>query len=199
MRVEFNRVMRPATWVFLDEIIAICVKYYTFQQWRLGMADPSRIFIPTLYYRDPIAAIRWLEQAFGFELNALVTDDKGRVGHSEMSYAGAVLAVHSEFSSPELIGPAEMKSPMALGGGCCQSIRVAVESDIDGHCERARKAGARVTAEPADQFYGERIYRALDPEGHLWVFAQLVQTLTFEEMEKATGLKFATKLDEVTS
>jgi uncharacterized glyoxalase superfamily protein PhnB len=163
------------------------------------MADPSRVFIPTLYYRDPIAAIRWLEQAFGFELNALVTDDKGRVGHSEMSYQGSVLNVHSEFSSSELLGPAEMKSPLSLGGGCNQSMRVMVDYDIDAHCERARKAGARITAAPADQFYGERIYRALDPEGHVWVFAQPTQTLTFEEMEKATGLKFATSLDEVKS
>jgi uncharacterized glyoxalase superfamily protein PhnB len=163
------------------------------------MAAPSRTFIPTLYYRDPIAAIRWLEQAFGFELNALVTDDKGRLGHSEMSYRDAVLSVHSEFSSPELLGPAQMKSPQSLSGGCSQSVRVAVERDIDAHCERARKAGARITAEPADQFYGERIYRALDLEGHVWVFGQLTQTLTFEEMEKATGLKFATSLDEAAS
>jgi uncharacterized glyoxalase superfamily protein PhnB len=163
------------------------------------MADPSRTFIPTLYYRDPIAAIRWLEQAFGFELNALVTDNQGRVGHSEMSYRGAVLSVHPEFSSPELLGPAQLKSPQSLGGASSQFVRVAVETDLDGHCERARKAGARITAAPADQFYGERIYRALDPEGHVWVFAQPTQTLTFEEMEQATGLKFATSLDEVTS
>jgi uncharacterized glyoxalase superfamily protein PhnB len=163
------------------------------------MSDPSRTFIPTLYYRDPLAAIRWLEQAFGFELNALVTDDQGRVGHSEMSYRGAVLSVHPEFSSPELLGPAQLKSPQTLGGASSQFVRVAVESDIDAHCERARKAGARITADPADQFYGERIYRALDPEGHIWVFAQPTQALTFEQMEKATGLKFSTSLDEVTS
>jgi len=161
------------------------------------MSDPARTFIPTLYYRDPIAAIRWLEAAFGFELNALVTDDEGRVGHSEMSYRGAVLSVHPEFSSPELLGPAQLKSPLSLGGASNQFVRVTVESDIDAHCDQARKAGARITQEPADQFYGERIYRALDPEGHVWVFAQPTQTLTFEEMEKATGLKFSTSLDQV--
>ena len=36
--------------------------------------------MPTLYYRDAIAAIRWLEQAFGFELNALVMDGGGAAG-----------------------------------------------------------------------------------------------------------------------
>jgi len=163
------------------------------------MADSMRVFIPTLYYRDPIAAIRWLEAAFGFELNALVTDDKGRVGHSEMSYRGAVLSVHPEFSSPALLGPAQLKSPASLDGASCQFVRVGVERDIDDHCERARKAGARITQEPLDEFYGERIYRALDPEGHVWVFAQPIRTMTFAEMEAATGLKFSTSLDEAAS
>ena len=33
---------------------------------------------PVVFYRDPMAALRWLEQAFGFETSLLVTDDKGR-------------------------------------------------------------------------------------------------------------------------
>jgi len=163
------------------------------------MSESTRVFIPTLYYRDPIAAIRWLEAAFGFELNALVTDDQGRVGHSEMTYRGAVLSVHPEFSSPALLGPAQLKSPASTGGMSCQFVRVAVEDDIDAHCEHARQAGAQITQEPKDEFYGERIYRALDPEGHVWVFAQPIRTMTFEEMEKATGLTFSTSLDEVKS
>ena len=163
------------------------------------MSDRTRIFIPTLYYRDPIAAIRWLEAAFGFELNSLVTDDQGRVGHSEMSYRGAVLSVHPEFSSPDLLGPAQLKSPESLGGASGQFVRVGVESEIDAHCERARKAGARITQEPRDEFYGERIYRALDLEGHVWVFAEPIRTVSFAEMEQATGLKFATSLDEAAS
>jgi len=163
------------------------------------MADARRTFIPTLYYRDPIAAIRWLEAAFGFELNSLVTDDQGRVGHSEMGYRDAVLSVHPEFSSPALLGPAQLKSPQSLGGASNQFVRVAVETDIDAHCERARQAGARITQEPLDEFYGERIYRALDPEGHVWVFAQPIANPTFEEMEKATGLKFSTSLEAATS
>jgi uncharacterized glyoxalase superfamily protein PhnB len=162
------------------------------------MADASSrpVFTPTLYYLDPFAAIRWLEQAFGFELEALVTDAQGRLGHSQLSYRGAPIAVHGEFSSPELLGPAEMKSPASLSGGCCQFVRVAVEGDVDAHCERARAAGARITQAPVDEFYGERIYRALDPEGHVWVFTQPIAQVSFAEMEAATGLKFSTSLEE---
>lgn len=158
-------------------------------------APPRTVLIPTLYYRDPIAAIRWLEQAFGFELNSLVTDAAGRLGHSEMSYRGAVLAVHAEFASEALLGPAQMKSPASMACGNSQFVRVAVEGDVDAHCERARKAGARITQEPLNEFYGERIYRALDLEGHVWVFTQPLAEVSIAEMEEATGLKFSTTVE----
>jgi uncharacterized glyoxalase superfamily protein PhnB len=162
-------------------------------------APAAVVLMPTLYYQDPIAAIRWLEQAFGFEVNSLVTDAEGRLGHSELSYRGAPFSVHGEFSSPELLGPAQMKSPASLSGGNSQFVRVAVEGDVGAHCERARKAGARITQEPADQFYGERIYRALDLEGHVWVFTQPLAEVSVADMEKATGLKFSTSVEEATS
>ena len=46
-----------------------------------------------------------------------------------------------------------------------------------------------IIAEPEDQFYGDRSYRCLDPEGHVWTIAQTVKAVTREEAEAATGLK----------
>jgi len=43
--------------------------------------------------------------------------------------------------------------------------------------------------EPEDQFYGDRTYRALDPEGHMWTFAQTVKVMTPGEWDAASGLK----------
>ncbi len=37
--------------------------------------------------------------------------------------------------------------------------------DVDAHYAQAKAAGARVLSEPEDQFYGDRTYRAEDPEG----------------------------------
>jgi len=61
---------------------------------------------------------------------------------------------------------------------------------IDEHCAHARRAGARIVMEPADQFYGERTYMAADLEGHHWTFSQTVRHVSNEDMEKATGFKF---------
>lgn len=75
-----------------------------------------------------------------------------------------------------------------------QSVHVQLTSDIDGHCERARKAGATIAQEPEDQFYGDRTYRCFDPEGHLWTFGQTVKAMTEEEWTKASGLTVQHKL-----
>ena len=58
------------------------------------------VVIPTVFYRDPLAALHWLEKAFGFETSLLVTDDDGNVGHAEMSFRGAAIGIGGEWSSP---------------------------------------------------------------------------------------------------
>jgi uncharacterized glyoxalase superfamily protein PhnB len=40
----------------------------------------------------------------------------------------------------------------------------------DALCERARAAGAEITAEPHDTDYGSRDFSARDPEGNRWSF-----------------------------
>jgi uncharacterized glyoxalase superfamily protein PhnB len=149
---------------------------------------------PVVFYRDPIAALKWLEAAFGFETSMLVTDDEGRVGHAEMRVGAAAIGVGGEWASPELLGPAALKSPASLAGVGTQFIRIHLTEGLDAHCAHARAAGARITQAPADQFYGSRTYRALDPEGHVWNFDQPVAELTIAEMEKASGLTIKTSL-----
>jgi uncharacterized glyoxalase superfamily protein PhnB len=73
---------------------------------------------------------------------------------------------------------------------------VSLEDGIDAHCARAEAAGARITQRPENQFYGARVYRALDPEGHVWNFDQDIAELSLEEMERASdGLKLRTSLE----
>ena len=45
-----------------------------------------------------------------------------------------------------------------------------VTDQPDALYERARKAGAQITAEPHDTDYGSRDFAAQDPEGNRWSF-----------------------------
>jgi uncharacterized glyoxalase superfamily protein PhnB len=149
-------------------------------------------FVPAVFYKDPLAALKWLEAAFGFEISSLITDADGRLAHSEMSFGGATLHVGGEWEGA-IVGPARMRSPVSVEGINTQFLRIELASGIDEHCERARAAGARIVAEPENQFYGDRVYRALDPEGHVWNFNQPVH----EFVAEGTGFKVARSIEDV--
>ncbi len=158
------------------------------------MATP--VFVPAVFYKDPMAALKWLEKAFGFETVTLLTDAEGKLAHSQMAFRGGQVQVGGEWESAELTGPAMMRSPSSVGGANTQFIRIHLDEGLDAHCATAKAAGARILAEPEDQFYGARVYRAMDPEGHVWNFSQEVRVVSGEEMEQASGLKIRTSLEE---
>jgi uncharacterized glyoxalase superfamily protein PhnB len=74
-----------------------------------------------------------------------------------------------------------------LDGANTQSLHVQLGDGLDAHCARARDAGATIAQEPTDQFYGDRTYRAIDVEGHMWTFAQHVRDVSRAEAEASLG------------
>lgn len=135
-----------------------------------------------LAYRDPRAAITFLERAFGFETVLLVETVDGAVAHSELRLGDSAIMVGGEWDE-------DHRSPASLEGRNTQSIHVHIETDIEAHFARACEAGVSVIAPPQTQFYGDRIYRCRDPEGHIWTIGQTVLEVSREEAEAATGLK----------
>ena len=117
-----------------------------------------------VFYRDPLAALEWLERAFGFERSMFVTDRDGKLVHAEMRFGDGYIIVDGEWAD-------HVASPVSVGGRNTQSLYVRLAEGIDEHCERARTNGATIIEPPTDQFYGERLYRAADPEGHVWEVA----------------------------
>lgn len=139
-------------------------------------------FGSAVFYKDPFAALDWLQRAFGFKRSMLITDKDGKLGHSEMKFGDGYIIVGYEWAD-------FIASPASVGRKNTQTIHVHLADGLDAHCARARAAGAEVIREPEDQFYGDRGYMARDPEGHVWSFAQTVRHVSREEAEKASGLK----------
>src|SRR5580704_14536143 len=150
----------------------------------MATTTPSRpAFIPSIIYKDNRAALEWLQDAFGFEASEVLTAANGDIVHAEMSHGDGVIMVGSVFAD-------WTRSPASIGGKNTQRVHVRLAHGIDEHCARARKAGATIAMEPADQFYGDRTYMAVDPEGHHWTFAQSIASPSKEAQEKASGLKY---------
>jgi len=113
---------------------------------------------PTLRAHDARALIRFLVEAFGFE-ETVVYGDGDRVDHAQLSWppgGGIMLGSVRDDGG----GPSE---PGTFGA-------YVVTDEPDALCQRARAAGAEITAEPHDTDYGSRDFAARDPEGNRWSF-----------------------------
>lgn len=79
------------------------------------MSTSKSAITPAVFYRDPIAALHWLEAAFGFETEVLLTDAEGKLAHAEMCFRNCNIAIGGEWEGPQL-GGARMRSPASLDG-----------------------------------------------------------------------------------
>jgi uncharacterized glyoxalase superfamily protein PhnB len=119
--------------------------------------------VPYLTYADAPAAIDFLCRAFGFVERLRYPMPDGRIGHAELVLGDAALMLASSWEGFGLV------SPQALPALHAQ-VHCTID-DVDAHCRRAERAGAIIAAAPQRQ-HGARMYRALDLEGHRWMFVQ---------------------------
>ncbi len=154
------------------------------------MSTPT--FTSSVYYQDPKAALAWLERAFGFETTMAIDGppEAPAMCHYEMSLDGeGRIMIGGEWE-------AGVRSAKSVGDVNTQSIHVMLRggaAELDAHCARARAAGATIAVEPREEFYVDRIYRAVDPEGHRWTFSAHVREVSLQEAEAALGQPIVAK------
>jgi uncharacterized glyoxalase superfamily protein PhnB len=147
------------------------------------MANKHPTLSTSISYRDPKAALAWLERVFGFEPSMIIVDADDNLVHSQMTFGDGMIMVGTEWTD-------EHRSPASIGGKNTQSVHVQLDEDVDAYCARAKAAGAEIIVEPGTQFYGDRTFRARDLEGHIWTFAQTVQEMTPDQWDAAMpGIK----------
>ena len=129
-------------------------------------ANTTSTIIPCLRYRNALAMIDWLCEAFGFEKHA-VHADGDTVHHAQLVFGNGMVMLGSTSNAGEW-GKAIVQ-PEDIGGRETQSACVVV-ADADAHYARAVAAGATIVIDIADQPYGGRGYACKDPEGHHWWF-----------------------------
>ena len=130
------------------------------------MASSTRAgIIPTLRYADAKAAIAFLCGAFGFKKHRVIEGEGGTIEHAQLTLAGGMIMLGSARSSDN----DALVAPPSQTGTLTQCPYVVIE-EIDGHCAKAKAAGATIVTEFADQPHGDQLYAAKDPEGQLWCF-----------------------------
>ena len=122
---------------------------------------PNSAVIPVLYYPDVREAVDWLTTALPFTERLRNSPTRCQLLHSNGAIVVAKPGVHANAAL------STQQSPAA------HSITLRVTA-IDELFGRAKAAGARVLAEPADQMYGERQCSFLDPWGHPWTLSETI-------------------------
>lgn len=114
----------------------------------------------TLSYQDAPAAIKFLQEAFGFEVSARYdnSDDPSKVDHAELRWplGGGVMLGSKRDDNADL----------NIGGGSAY----VVTDEPDALYQRAILAGASEIRGLTDQDYGSREFTVADPEGVTWSF-----------------------------
>jgi uncharacterized glyoxalase superfamily protein PhnB len=140
-------------------------------------------FTSSVHYQDPKAALARLVDAFGFEITMAIDGppEAPEACHYELAFEGRGRVMVGGQWRPSV------RSPRSVGGANTQTVHVRLAAGLDEHCAHARASGAVIDQEPEEQFYGDRTYRVIDPEWHLWTFAQHVRDVSRVEAEAALG------------
>jgi PhnB protein len=126
------------------------------------------VVTPYLVVHDALGLMKFMEETFGGRERMRMTGSDGAIRHAEVDIGNArvMLAEASEEFGPI---PA--------------MLHVYVE-DVDAVYEQAVAAGAQSIAEPADQFYGDRMAGVKDAFGNQWWLATHFEDVSAEEAER---------------
>jgi PhnB protein len=129
---------------------------------------------PYLAVEDAARAIDYYTRAFGAEEVVRMDAPGGTIGHAELAVGDSRIMLSDPFPQGSTRPPKEL-------GGTSASVFMYVE-DVDAVVKQAVDAGATVTMEVADQFWGDRFGTITDPFGHVWSIATHVEDVPPEEM-----------------
>ena len=134
--------------------------------------------VPQLTYADLPLAIEWLGRVFGF---------RERV-EARLSWPGGGMTwieVGSGLLNIATPDDTWRQRPDARLSGVVMKVYV---DDIDAHFRHAKAQGATIISEPRDGFWGGRIYRATDHEGHRWEISQRARDLAADLWKLPPGV-----------
>ena len=129
---------------------------------------------PYLAVDDAAKAIEWYSNAFGAKERVRMDAPGGKIGHAELEIGDGLVMLSDPFPQASTIPPKEL-------GGTTASVMLYVE-DVDAVAKKAVDAGATVTMDVADQFWGDRMGSITDPFGHSWSIATHVEDVPPEEI-----------------
>jgi PhnB protein len=121
------------------------------------------MIIPMLTCRDAAAEIKFCQDAFLAKLCSERKSADGQTIHATLSIGAALFMVHGEV--------AHLSSRQPLSDGSSSVVIYLYVADVDRAVHNAVRSGATILLPVADQRWGDRVGRIMDPAGHVWNIA----------------------------
>jgi PhnB protein len=133
-----------------------------------------RSVTPYLVVDDAARAIEFYARGFGARERSRMAGPDGKVAHAELQIGDSIVMLSDPFPRSSYTPPKEL-------GGTTMGVFLYVE-DVDAVVAQAVEAGATVTMQVDDMFWGDRFGAVADPFGHQWQIATHKEDLTREEI-----------------
>lgn len=127
----------------------------------------SRI-TPQLFYADVDNAIVWLQKNLGFVLGEVAKTSEGQCIYAELHIRESLFLVAPDTRFNSACSPEKLKK-------FSQSTLVYMD-DVEQYYQALCERGGVSIVEPLEKyFWGDKNFKILDCEGHLWSFAEHVE------------------------
>jgi PhnB protein len=161
-----------------------------------GARPNDRRIVAHLIVRNLEKAIDFYRRAFGAEmLYRSAIPPESRALHAQVRIADSIVLLSEEnMGMPEEVYSRfetgmKTRSPETLQGSTV--ILELYVDDVEGAFRRALEAGAKAKIPVADAFYGDRYGQLVDPFGHVWALATVLETLTTREVDQRAADYFS--------
>ena len=121
--------------------------------------------LPMLWVESIERSVEYYQQSLGFDLQFAMNGDGGAMLHASVINGDVALMLGYKSETPGAV-------PGFHGGGAELYITL---DDVDAYYDSVRAAGAAISQELADQYWGDRTFTVTDPDGYVLTFAQNVR------------------------
>ena len=144
-----------------------------------GGRPADRRAVPHLMVNDGKAAVEFYKTAFGAKVLFQSPMPHGDGIHAQMQVGDSIVMISDwRIQQPDV----NLASPQSLGG--TSTILEMYVENVDDSYNRALDAGATSKMPPANTFFGDRYCWVMDPFGHLWALATVLEELTEQQVKE---------------
>lgn len=133
-----------------------------------AIPDGYHTVTPYLMVKDADRFVDFMAAVFGARVTEQILQPDGSPGHTELKVGDSVIM---------LSGATAGRPPTPV------MLHLYVE-DVDAAFERAVRAGGKIVAPPADQFYGDRSGGVIEPSGNTIWIATHIEDVGPDELQR---------------